>query len=162
MSVWGALAGGFVGTLVLTTALRTANELGLTRVDLPFLLGTAVTRDRARAKAWGYLMHLAAGEAFALVYYAIFIAIDTSGWLLGALFGLLHGIVAATDLVNILLTIVHPRMGSPLSAAGNSPLLEPPGFLMRNYGRATPIATLLAHTAYGAIVGGFASLGAQP
>ena len=39
MSIWGALAGGFVGTLVLTTALRTANELGLTRVDLPFLLG---------------------------------------------------------------------------------------------------------------------------
>ena len=87
MSVWGALAGGFVGTLVLTTGLRTANELGLTRVDLPFLLGTAVTRDRARAKAIGYLMHLAAGEGFALVYYAIFTAIGTSGWLLGALFG---------------------------------------------------------------------------
>ena len=62
MSVWGALAGGFVGTLVLTTALRTANELGLTRVDLPFLLGTAVTGDRARAKAVGYLLHLAAGS----------------------------------------------------------------------------------------------------
>jgi len=53
MSIWGALAGGFVGTLVLTTALRTANELGLTRVDLPFLLGTAFTGDRARAKALG-------------------------------------------------------------------------------------------------------------
>ena len=77
MSIWGALAGGFVGTLVLTTALRAANELGLTRVDLPFLLGTAVTRDRARAKALGYLLHLAAGELFALVYYAIFAAIDT-------------------------------------------------------------------------------------
>ena len=63
MSIWGALAGGFVGTLVLTTALRTANELGLTRVDLPFLLGTAVTGDRARAKALGYLLHLVAGEA---------------------------------------------------------------------------------------------------
>ena len=52
MSIWGALAGGFVGTLVLTTALRTANELGLTRVDLPFLLGTAFTaRSRARQGA---------------------------------------------------------------------------------------------------------------
>ena len=74
MSVWGALAGGFIGTLVLTTGLRTANELGLTRIDLPFLLGTAVTRDRARAKALGYLMHLAAGELFALAYFAIFAA----------------------------------------------------------------------------------------
>ncbi len=158
MSVWGALAGGFVGTLVLTTVLRTANELGLTRVDLPFLLGTAITGDRARAKALGYLLHLVTGAVFALIYYAIFAAIDASGWLLGALFGLLHGIVAATALVNILLPVVHPRMGSVLSAADSSPLLEPPGFLMRNYGRGTPIVTLVAHVAYGAIVGGFASM----
>jgi hypothetical protein len=156
MSVWGALAGGFLGTLVLTTTLRAANELGFTRVDLPFLLGTAVTRDRGRAKAIGYVMHLAAGEAFAFVYVAIFAAIDTNGALLGAMFGLLHGIVAATALVNILLPVVHPRMGSALSAADSTPLLEPPGFLMRNYGRGTLIATLLAHGAYGAIVGGFA------
>jgi hypothetical protein len=158
MSVWGALAGGFVGTLVLTTTLRAANELGFTRVDLPFLLGTAVIRDRGRAKAIGYAMHLAAGEAFALVYIAIFAAIDTSGALLGAMLGLLHGIVAATALVNILLPVVHPRMGSALSAADSTPLLEPPGFLMLNYGRGTPIATLLAHGAYGALVGGFASI----
>jgi hypothetical protein len=158
MTVSAALAGGFVGTLVLTTGLRTANELGLTRIDLPFLLGTAFTRDRARAKALGYLLHLAAGEGFALVYYAIFVALDTSGWLLGALLGLLHGIVSATALVNILLPVVHPRMGSALSAADSSPLLEPPGFLLRNYGRGTPIATLLAHIAYGAIVGAFASI----
>jgi hypothetical protein len=158
MSLWGALAGGFVGTLVLTTALRAANELGLTRVDLPFLLGTAVTADRARAKAVGYVLHLVAGEGFAVVYYAIFAAIGTSGWLLGALFGLLHGVVSATALVNVLLPVVHPRMGSPLSGAASSPLLEPPGFFMRNYGRGTPLVTLLAHVAYGAIVGGFAGM----
>jgi hypothetical protein len=158
MSVVGALAGGFVGTLILTTALRTANELGLTRVDLPFLLGTAVTADRARAKALGYLLHLVAGELFALIYYAIFTAIDTSGWLLGSLLGLLHGIVSATALVNALLPAVHPRMGSSLSAADSHPLLEPPGFLLLNYGRGTPIATLVAHIAYGAIVGGFVSM----
>jgi hypothetical protein len=158
MTIWGAVAGGFVGTLVLTTALRAANELGLTRIDLPFLLGTAVTSDRGRAKAAGYLMHLVAGELFALVYYAIFTAIDSSGWMLGALFGLLHGIVSATALVNVLLPVVHPRMGSTLTAANSSPLLEPPGFLMRNYGRGTPTVALLAHIAYGAIVGGFASM----
>jgi hypothetical protein len=159
VSIWGALAGGFVGTLVLTTALRSANELGWTRVDLPFLLGTAVTADRGRAKALGYAMHLVAGELFALLYFAIFTAIDTSGWLLGALLGLLHGVVSATALVNILLPVVHPRMGSTLSAANSSPLLEPPGFLMRNYGRGTLVATLVAHIAYGAIVGGFVALG---
>jgi hypothetical protein len=158
MSVWAALAGGFVGTLVLTTTLRAANELSLTRVDLPFLLGTMVTGDRGRAKAVGYLMHLVAGEVFALIYFAIFASIDSSGWLLGALFGLLHGIVSTTALVNVLLPVVHPRMGSTLSAADSNPLLEPPGFLMRNYGRGSPIVALLAHIAYGAIVGGFVSI----
>jgi hypothetical protein len=117
-----------------------------------------VTRDRARAKALGYLMHLAAGELFALAYFAIFTATETRGWALGALLGLLHGIVSATALVNVLLPAVHPRMGNELTGANSSPLLEPPGFLLRNYGRGTPIATLLAHIAYGAIVGGFASI----
>ena len=60
--------------------------------------------------------------------------------------------------MNILLPAVHPRMGSTLSAPTATPLLEPPGFLLRNYGRGTPIATLLAHVAYGAIVGGFVSM----
>ena len=73
-------------------------------------------------------------------------------------FGLFHGTVSATALVNILLPLVRPRIGSALSAADSSSLLEPPGFLMRNYGRDTPIATLLGHVAYGAIVGGFSAV----
>ena len=84
MSVWGALAGGFVGTLVLTTALRTANELGSLASTCRSCSAPPSPRDRERAKALGYLLHLVAGEGFALVYYAIFTAIDTSGWLLGA------------------------------------------------------------------------------
>ena len=91
--IWGALVGGFVGTLVLTTLLRAASEFGLTRMDLPFLLGTAVTADRVRAKALGYLLHFAFGLLFALAYYAVFLVIDTSGFLLGAVFGwMLYGL----------------------------------------------------------------------
>jgi hypothetical protein len=158
MNVWGAVAGGFVGTLVLTTALRTAGELGLTRMDLPFLLGTIVSADRARAMALGYAMHFVAGQVFAMMYLAIFAAIGHSGWWLGAGFGLAHGLFAGTALVNVLLPVIHPRMGTPLSSAADRPLLEPPGFMMLNYGRRTPLATIAAHVAYGTIVGGFVSL----
>jgi hypothetical protein len=158
MSVSGAIAGGFVGTLVLTTVLRAATELGLTRIDLPFLLGTALSVDRTRAKALGYAAHFLAGQLFALTYLAIFSAINSSGFALGALFGLLHGMFAGTALVNVLLPVVHPRMGTPESAADSNPLLEPPGFLMLNYGRGTPLVSVIAHVAYGAIVGGFVSL----
>ncbi len=158
MSAWAALAGGFVGTLVLTTALRAANELKLTRIDIPFLLGTALTAHRTRAKALGYVLHFAAGQIFALGYYGLFVAIDHSGWMLGAMFGMAHGMFAGTALVNILLPLVHLRMGTPLTSAPDVALLEPPGFLMLNYGPATPAVSLTAHIAYGAIVGGFTSL----
>jgi len=155
MTVWGALAGGFVGTLVLTTALRAATELSLTRIDLPFLLGTAFTADRVRARALGYALHFLAGFAFASIYYLVFRAIGESSWWLGGLFGLLHGLFAATALVSILLPLVHPRMGSDATAAQSQPLLEPPGFLMLNYGLSTPAVTAAVHVLYGTIVGGF-------
>jgi hypothetical protein len=74
------------------------------------------------------------------------------------MFGLLHGLFAGSALVSVLLPVIHPRMGTPVSSAADRPLLEPPGFMMINYGQGTPLVTLLAHVAYGAIVGGFVSL----
>ena len=156
--IWGAIVGGLAGTLVLTTVMRAASELGLTRIDLPFLLGTAVTTDRVRAKAAGYALHFVFGLLFALAYYAIFVVIDVAGVLLGALFGLVHAIFAGSALVNVLLPVVHPRMGTGFDAAGSAPLVEPPGFMLLNYGRQTPAVTLSAHLVYGAIVGGFTGL----
>jgi hypothetical protein len=153
--IWGALVGGLVGTIVLTTILRAATELGLTRIDLPFLLGTALTDDRVRAKALGYSLHFVFGLLFALVYWAIFAVVGEAGLALGALLGLVHGLFAASALVNVLLPAVHPRMGTGFDAAGSAPLLEPPGFLLLNYGRQTPLVTLAGHVVYGAIVGGF-------
>ena len=155
MTIWGALAGGFVGTLVLTTALRAATELRLTRIDLPFLLGTAFTADRVRAGALGYALHFLFGLVFAGVYYAVFEIVDRAGWWLGGLFGAAHGVFAATALVGILLPLIHPRMGTTLSDARSAPLLEPPGFLLRNYGARTPAVMLAVHVVYGAVVGAF-------
>lgn len=159
-TIQAALAGGFAGTLILTTILRAASELRLTRTDIPFLLGTGFTQDRTRAKAVGYGLHVVFGLAFALVYLAIMTAIATSGWGVGALFGLVHGVFSGTTLVNILLPAVHPRMANPLTAAHKTPLIEPPGFMMLNYGRRTPAVNLVAHVLYGTIVGGFVSLAA--
>jgi hypothetical protein len=157
MMLWGALAGGFVGTLVLTTILRAASELRLTRIDLPFLLGTMFTTDRKRAKAIGYVLHFFFGLSFALGYLAILWSIGISGSLAGAVagavLGVLHAAFAGTALVNALLPVVHPRMGDPSTGANHVALLETPGFMMLNYGPATPVAMLIAHVAYGAIVG---------
>ena len=53
----------------------------------------------------------------------------------------------------MILPVVHPRMAPFYSAANSDGLVEPPGFMLMNYGQATPIVTVLAHLLYGAIVG---------
>ena len=157
MTLWGALAGGFVGTIVLTSGLRLAQELGWTRMDIPLLLGTVFTDHRGRATVIGVAVHFLNGLLFALGYYAIFRAVDQAGWAFGAALGVAHAALAGGVLVTLLLPAVHPRMGTPWSDAEETPLLEAPGFMLMNYGRRTALWTLLGHVAYGAIVGGFAA-----
>jgi hypothetical protein len=157
LSIVGALAGGFVGTVVLTTALRGTQEVGLTRMDIPLLLGTMFSADRTRANVIGYAFHFANGLLFSLAYAGVFFAVGRAGWLFGAILGLVHAAFAGGALVNILLPLVHPRMGTRWSDSRETPTLEPPGFMLRNYGRHTALVTIIGHIAYGAIVGGFAA-----
>ena len=157
MSFWGAVAGGLIGTTVLTTSLRVAQEVGWTRMDIPFLLGTAFTGNRSRAVVIGYAFHFMNGLIFALMYAFVFWAVGRAGILLGAALGFVHALFAGGALVNLLLPSVHPRMGTPWSDAEETPLVEPPGFLLHNYGRHTVVVTVVAHVVYGAIVGAFAA-----
>ncbi len=152
-TIWSSFVGGFLGTLVLTTMVRGAAELGLTRMDLPFLLGTTVTDNRRKAKVIGHLFHFMLGIGFALMYGALFAILGWSTWWLGSLIAIAQALFTSTVLVNELLPIVHPRIGSPETAANEIALIEPPGFLMLNYGRNTFLISLVAHIAYGAIVG---------
>ena len=157
MTLWGALAGGAVGTILLTSGLRIAQEVGWTRMDIPLLLGTVFTDRRGRASVIGYAVHFANGLLFALAYYAVFRAVGHAGWLFGAALGVVHAALAGGALLTVLLPAVHPRMGTPWSDAEETPLLEAPGFMLQNYGRRTVIWTFAGHVLYGAIVGGFAA-----
>ena len=157
MTLWGALVGGVVGTIVLTSGLRVAQELGVTRMDIPLLLGTIFTDRRDRASVIGYVIHFFNGLLFALAYYGVFRAVGHAGWLFGAALGLVHAALAGGLLLTVLLPAVYPRMGTPWTDAEETPLLEAPGFLLANYGRRTVIWTLFGHIVFGAIVGGFAA-----
>src|SRR5262245_58959253 len=105
-----AVAAGFVGTLVMTTIMRAASELGLTRMDLALLLGTAVTENRLRARAIGYVFHFIIGIVFAWAYAEFFAIIGRAAPWIGALLGALQAIFNGTVLVNVLLPLVHPRI----------------------------------------------------
>ena len=56
------LLAGLAGTLVLTTLEAGAQQLHLTRMSLPYLLGAAFTPSRDRARVVGFLVHLVNGQ----------------------------------------------------------------------------------------------------
>lgn len=152
---WGsAILWGFAATVVLTTLLSGSRGLGLTRVDVPYLVGTMFTSDRDRAKRWGFGLHLLNGWIFAFVYVYAFITTGITTWWFGMLIGFVHaGFVLTMGMYT--LPHFHPRMASEQYGPDPVKQLEPPGFLALHYGRQTPIATVLAHMVYGAILGYF-------
>lgn len=154
MNRHGVFLWGFAATLALTTLLRGSRGLGLTRMDIPFMLGTMATADRSRAKVVGFAMHLTFGWLFASIYALYFDALGWSRPWLGSAMGLFQGTFVLTVLLP-LLPGLHPRMVSDFAGPEPTRQLEPPGFLCLNYGYQTPLATMLAHFLYGTILGTF-------
>ena len=125
----------------------------MTRMDLPFLLGTAVT-DNRRKRARDRLRASTSCSASCSPGYGAFFAVDRPELVVArraarraarGVHGDRAGQRAAADR--------PPADGDRDTAANDITLLEPPGFLMLNYGRSTFVVTLAAHVAYGAIVG---------
>lgn len=157
MNLGSILLWGFVATIVLTTLMSGAQALGMSRMSVPFLLGSMFTPDRPRARLIGFLAHLMNGWLFALIYALAFESWGSATVWLGAGIGLVHVLfvlVAAMPLM----PSVHPRMASEERGPEPTRQLQPPGVFARNYGYRTPAATILAHLAYGAVLGGFYQL----
>ena len=145
---------GFVASIALVSTESIAQGLGLTRLNLPYILGSAFTPDRDRARALGIGMHIVMGWFFSLVYV---IAMDFLGgprWYRGAIVGLAHAfsicIIGWQALPGI-----HPRMASETHGPSATRMLEPPGFMGLNYGVSTPVAVFVTHAIFGAILGAF-------
>jgi len=146
------LFSAFLATLALSTMLSLSQGLGLTRMNLPYLIGTLFTADREKAKVYGFFIHLVNGWAFSLFYVLIFQARHSVSWWFGALIGLFHALFVLTVGMS-LMPGMHPRMASEQQGPTASRQLEPPGFMALNYGYRTPLSVFLAHAAFGAILG---------
>jgi hypothetical protein len=154
MNWTGWLLWGFTATVVLTTFMSASQGLRLTRMSVPYLLGTFVTPDRDRAKLFGFLLHLANGWVFSLLYVAAFHSWHRATWWLGAAIGVVHAAFVLTAGMH-LLPGLHPRMASEHHGPTAARQLEPPGLLALNYGVGTPVSVVAAHLVFGAILGGF-------
>ena len=149
---------GFGATVALTAVLVASQLAGLTRMDIPLMLGTMFVEDPDKARVVGFFIHLVNGQVFALLYAAAFSALEEASWWLGAVFGALHGFAALTLIVP-LLPGIHPRMASERSGPNARNVLEPPGLFGLNYGAQTALVTLAAHVLYGAFLGIFLTPG---
>src|SRR6266487_1284537 len=62
---------GFVSTVVLTSILAGSQGIGMTRMNIPYLLGTIFTPSRDKAKFIGFFLHFVNGWVFS-VYIMVF------------------------------------------------------------------------------------------
>jgi hypothetical protein len=159
VDVLGLVVGALLGTFVMTAVMETAQAARITRISIPFMLGAMVSERRATIRVAGFAMHLLNGLIFALGYALVFELLGRSDWWVGAAAGAIHGALALVILLPMLQD-VHPRMAAenqgpdptPMLQPDPTPMLQPPGFLALNYGKRTPLVTVVAHIVYGAIV----------
>lgn len=152
---WGSwLLWGSISTVVLECVLAGSQGLGMTRMNVPYLLGTMFTPNRDRAKFIGILLHFLNGWLFSLIYVVVFQSLGLATWWLGGLFGLLQAIFVLTVLLPGM-SALHPRVANEQYGPTIERQLEPPGFMGLHYGIRTPISVLVAHVIFGIILGAF-------
>lgn len=151
---------GFVATLIMTTIEAGSQELGLTRVDFPYLIGTIFTPDRDRAKFYGFVAHVLNGWGISLLYILVFESLQRASWWLGGIIGIMHALFVLM-VVLWMMPGIHPRMASEQHGPTATRQLEPPGVFGLNYGMRTPLSVLISHIVFGIILGSFYHLSAH-
>jgi hypothetical protein len=154
MNIFSVILWGFGSTVVLTIIMAVSKPMGLTRMDIPFLLGTMFTGNRNKAPFIGLVSHMIIGWLFAFIYAAAFETTQIKTWWFGLLIGFVHGTFVLSAGLQVL-SAFHPRMAQPNEGPTAKKHLQPPGFFALNYGRGTPAVTLFAHLIYGCILGTF-------
>ena len=143
---------GLVSTTAMASILQMSQELGLSRMSLTFLLGSALSGNRSRATVLGFVFYVIGGWLFAFLYFQFFESIGIGTWWIGVILGVIHGLFLLVCVIP-LLPFVHPRMASEHHGVTRLRQLEPPGFLAMNYGYQTPLVTVLAQAVYGGVLG---------
>jgi hypothetical protein len=162
---WPAVIAGLVGGAVMSMMIAMMRTAGKTEMDMALIEGSMFSGDRSKAKAIGTFMHLVVfsalivGSIYALLF-DVFGVSDGNAWWVGALFGIVHAVIAG--MVMGMIGQMHPRMRGGLESdettrAGRPQdgtlLLEPPGVFAKNYGSATPPGVFMVHVVYGLVVG---------
>jgi hypothetical protein len=141
-TVTRAAEAGLAGTGAVAVAMACARRAGLTPLEFPRILATAMGHERQSTRAAGWALFVANGALLPLGYRSVLRVLGVEGSIsTGAAIGLAHGVAAAAGAA--LLAPMHPR---PREAGLTSP------------GRRRPSTRGLAvlvgvHVLYGAVLG---------
>lgn len=141
----GAVVWGVVATVVFTGVSMMGKAMGMTDMDLLDLLGSAVAEPgTSRARAIGAVLHHANGAVLAIAgaYGAALLDVDLD-WLSGLGWGTVLWVLALLMMSTI--GSVHPaiRRGAQ----------DDPGPAATNFGKMTPVGSLLGHLVWGVVLG---------
>ena len=106
------LLSGFLATLALSTLLSLSQGIGLTRMNIPYLLGTMLTPDRQRAKLYGFVIHILNGWLFSILYVLIFESRHLVSWWFGMLIGVAQALLVLTAGMTLMPSIQPPEAGA--------------------------------------------------
>ena len=144
-SVGSAVVAGLVGTAVMTLVLYMGIAMMPKQMtmNLLYMLGTMVTRDKVPAYVIGGMLHTVMGVVFALGHAGIYTALDvTSSLGSGLLLGMVHWLMVGVGMAMV------PKM-HPLMRSGE---MQAPGLFVKNHPPMTVAGFLMLHIIYGVLV----------
>ncbi len=146
MDFGSAVLAGIVATVVMTAIMYMAKSMGMD-MDMPRMLGLMFAGPDKSGLVFGIglMVHLMMGAVFGIVYALGFEVLGVeASWLWGAVFGVVHGVMAGTAME--MMPAMHPRMG-------DGEVLADPGPFARNYGAMMPAGIIMMHVIFGIVIG---------
>ena len=144
-----AVGAGALATLIMT-AVMYMGKFMLPRqmpMDILYMLGSMMSRDKMPAYGAGTMMHMGAGIGFALIHIALYVAFDLNEnlWTWGLLFGAVHWTIMGTMFG--MMRTMHPAI-----RAG---YVTDPGLFLKNFPLMNVMGFLMVHLLFGLLVGTF-------
>ncbi len=141
MSIFGAVIAGIVGTLVMSMVMAMAPKMGMPKMDIVGMLGSMFDPEGNRMMGW--VGHTMMGIVFAIAYAIGWSAFGSVGIGTGAIFGVLHWLIAGTMMGAMGMMHAGIRAGT----------VDSPGVLMLNNGGFMGfMGGLLGHVIFGVVV----------
>lgn len=142
----GAIVWGIIATAAFTLFSMMGKAMGMTRMDLLDLLGSVIAPPHtARSRAIGAVIHHVNGALLGIAWaYGVVLLGAQANWASGLVWGVVLWGLALVMMSSI--GAIHPQIRRGYE--------EDPGLAATNFGKMTPIGSLMGHLVYGVLLGG--------